>query len=121
MNKAVIIFGHGSKAPEALETLVRIRDIVRPALDTELVEVASMQFSQPDLPACIAGLAAKGVQKIVIVPFFLYYGVHMQEDIPMLLEQERAKYPQIEITIANNLGADERLAEIVIERVREVG
>lgn len=121
MKKAVIIFGHGSKANEALDTLKKIRDVVKPALDTDMVEVASMQFSEPDLPTCISELVQKGVEKIVIMPFFLYYGIHMQEDIPQILAQERAKYPQVEIVIASNLGADQRLADIVVEKIREVG
>lgn len=120
MKKAIVIFGHGSKAPEALETLKRVRDIVKPSLDTDMVEVASMEFSKPDLPTCIAGLVDRGAEKIVVVPFFLYYGIHMQEDIPEILAQERARYPQVEIVIASNLGADERIANIVIDRIREV-
>ena len=121
MKKAIVIFGHGSKAPEALETLKMVRDIIKPALDTDIVEVASMEFSEPDLPTCVAGLVNRGVNKIVVAPFFLYYGIHMQEDIPQILANERSKYPEVEIVITGNLGADQRIADVVIERIREVG
>lgn len=121
MEKAIIIFGHGSKAPEALETLHRIKEIVKPALEANMIEVASMQFSEPDLPTCIEDLVKRGAAKIIIMPFFLYYGIHMQEDIPAILAEERAKYPEVEIVISNNLGADQRLADIVVERIKEVG
>ncbi|MDN5363405.1 MAG: hypothetical protein PWQ91_466 [Eubacteriales bacterium] len=118
MRTGVIIFGHGSKAPAAMEMLTAIRDMVQPAAGVEAVTVAAMQFNRPDLAEAIQDLVAKGMEKIIVVPFFLYFGVHMQEDIPALLAEERRKYPGVEIVLTDNLGPDPRLAEIVLERIR---
>ncbi|MDA8233486.1 MAG: hypothetical protein M0Z31_01505 [Clostridia bacterium] len=54
------------------------------------------------------------------MPFFLYFGIHLQEDIPEILKEEKAKYPGVEIVMASNLGADIRLVDILLDRIKEV-
>jgi len=120
MNCGIIVLGHGSKAPQALETLQDVRDKVAQALSGVQVEVASMEFNKPDIPEAISNLVNMGVEKIVVVPFFLFFGIHLQEDIPGILADEKAKYPGVEIVLAGNLGADSRLVDIVLDRIKEV-
>lgn len=120
MQMAIIVLGHGSKASQALETLKEYGEMVKAKSQCEIVEIASLQFNQPDLPAALDSVIKQGANKIVIVPFFLYNGIHMQEDIPAVIRQEKEKFPDVEIVLANHLGADHRLVEIVLERIKEV-
>jgi len=120
MKRAIIVLGHGSKAPQALETLKKYGDMVKVKTRCEIVEIASLQFNQPDLPEALERVITLGANKIVIVPFFLYNGIHMQEDIPAVIAEEKAKNPGVEIILANHLGADHRLVDIVIDRIEEV-
>ncbi|PKM81104.1 MAG: cobalamin biosynthesis protein CbiX [Firmicutes bacterium HGW-Firmicutes-14] len=116
----IIVLGHGSKAPQALETLRRYGEMVKVKSRCEIVEVASLQFNKPDLPEALDRVIIMGAKKVVIVPFFLYNGVHMQEDIPAVIAMEKVKNPDVEIVLANHLGADHRLVEIVLDRIEEV-
>jgi sirohydrochlorin ferrochelatase len=120
MKQAIIILGHGSKAPEALDTLKKYGEMVKLASGSEILEIASLQFNKPDLPETLSSVIAQGAQKVVIVPLFLYNGIHMQEDIPAVIAEEKAKNPGLEIVLANNLGADNRIVEIVLDRIGEV-
>ena len=120
MKNAVIVLGHGSKAPQALETLNKHRDMIKMKSCCEIVEVASLQFNKPDLPEALSEVIRQGATKIVIVPFFLFFGIHMQQDIPEVIAIEKAKNPGVEIVLANHLGADHRLVDIVIDRIKEV-
>lgn len=86
----------------------------------EIVEAASLQFNQPDLPTAINTLASKGVDRIVVMPLFLYQGVHIQEDIPEILAEEKQKYPGVEFIVTGNIGVDERVGQIIMDRIREV-
>ncbi|MDA8233263.1 MAG: CbiX/SirB N-terminal domain-containing protein, partial [Clostridia bacterium] len=113
MKNGIIILGHGSKAPQALETLQAVGTKVQQTMTGFKVEVASMEFNKPDIPEAVANLVNQGVNKIVVVPFFLYFGIHLQEDIPEILKEEKAKYPGVEIVMASNLGADTRLVDIL--------
>lgn len=120
MESGVIILGHGSKAPEALETLKRIAEMVKSALHGAEVEIASLQFNKPDLPEAIEATVAKGAKRIVIIPLFLYNGIHMQEDIPAVINEMKEKYPGLEIVMAKNLGADNRIVDVLLDRIKEV-
>lgn len=120
MKRAIIVLGHGSKAPQALETLKKYGEMVKAKSRCELVEIASLQFNKPDLPKALHSVIAQGAQKIVIVPFFLYNGIHLQEDIPAVINEEKTKNPGVEIILANHLGTDHRLVDIVIDRIEEV-
>lgn len=121
MKTAIIILSHGSRLPEAQATLQRITSLVSSGVNEQfIVEGAALQFNQPDLPAAIAGAAEQGAQQIVVVPLFLYRGLHMQRDIPEILTEQKYRYPEIKISMAEHIGADPRLLDIIIDRVREV-
>jgi len=120
LKTALIVLGHGSRVPEATETLAAVTEMVRVKTDYDLVAYASLQFSEPGLESVVHGLAKAEMKRIMVVPFLIATGQHMKVDIPDELANLREKYPGIERRLGNPLGADFRLAEILIERAREM-
>lgn len=120
METAVVLLSHGSRLPEAKATLEAYQKMVMSTGLFKIVEAASLQFNQPDLPAAMDVVVARGARRVIVVPLFLYQGMHMQHDIPELLAGEREKYPGVEIILAGNIGADERVGQIILDRIREV-
>lgn len=120
MSTGVILLSHGSRLPEVKETLEAYKKMVIEAGLYGVVEAASLQFNQPDLPSSIKGVVDQGVKRIIVMPFFLYQGVHVKQDIPELISQERKKYPGVEIVMAASIGIDERIGQIILDRIREV-
>jgi len=120
MKTAIVILSHGSRLPEAQATLQKITALVSSGVNEKfIVEGAALQFNQPDLPAAIARAADKGARQIVVVPLFLYLGLHMQRDIPEIIAEQGNLYPGIKISMAEHIGADPRLLDIIMDRVRE--
>ena len=62
---------------------------------------------------------AQGAQRILLVPYFLYMGAHVLEDLPEELELARQRYPKVEMVLGKHLGVHDKLAEIVVERIAE--
>jgi sirohydrochlorin ferrochelatase len=119
MRTGYVILGHGSRVREANESLQEIAKMVKEDLNNQGVISAFMGFSQPSLEGAVAELVDGGCSNIVIMPFFLYKGIHLQEDIPAKLDKLGEKYgDQASFTLTHHLGADKRLAEIVLERIR---
>lgn len=119
MKTGVILLSHGSRLPEAQATLKKITAMVSANVENDfLVEGAALQFNQPDLPAAIARIIERGAQKVVVVPLFLYMGLHMQRDIPEILAEEKNRYPNVNISMSEHIGADPRLLDIIMDRVR---
>ena len=115
----VLIIAHGSRAKETEAALEAVLEMVAAKLPETIIECAFMEFSDRTLERGVSALASKGVTEIKIVPYFLFMGIHMKEDIPKLAAECAANFPGIKITIGQPLGVDERLADIVIDRIKE--
>jgi len=117
LKTSVILLGHGSMASGGN---VALRDIAKLVKDMGGMDVipAFLQFKEPSLPQAIEQAVGAGAEKIVVMPYFLYMGNHVSEDIPGELDGMRAKYPAVEMVMTDHLGAHPKLAEIVLERIK---
>lgn len=120
MQSRVILLGHGSRIPEANEHLRKLASQVGELLGGLPVYACYMMRARPDLAEGVARAVEEGAKRIVVVPMFFCNGLHVQRDIPEQLEKLRATYPEVEFIYAANLGADRRIAEIIVERIQEV-
>lgn len=121
MKTAIVLLSHGSRLPEAQATLQKIKTMVSSNITEDfIVEGAALQFNQPDLPASIAKVVEQGATKIIVVPLFLYLGLHMQRDIPEILAKEKIIYPGVSINMSEHIGTDPLLLDIIMNRVRGV-
>ncbi|SHH99853.1 CbiX protein [Sporobacter termitidis DSM 10068] len=116
----ILLLAHGSREGDTEETMRRITAYVRAELQNEMVEEAYLQFREKNLEKGLARLVERGADDIRVIPYFLFEGVHIKEDIPAEIEAFNALHPQIKITMGSTLGADRRLAAIVADRVRQI-
>ncbi|BAU22485.1 hypothetical protein THC_0079 [Caldimicrobium thiodismutans] len=84
-------------------------------------KIAFLQFGQPDIKSALEDYIREGTYKIIVHPFFLSSGLHVSKDIPEILEEAKKMYPEVEILYTRPLGVHEKLAEIVKERIEELG
>ena len=118
--KAVIILSHGSRNKLAQQDFLDFVKAVKEKEQGLRIEQASMELSPPDIPAVVTKLYNEGIRLIIVVPFFLFRGMHIVKDVPDIIEQQKARYPDLNIVLSEVLLPDERLQDIVIERIREV-
>ncbi len=116
---ALILLGHGSRKAEANEPLFELARMTAEALGGCRYGVAFLQLAEPTLADAVAEAAEAGARSIVVMPFFLFPGAHVTEDIPEELEGLRAKYPHCAIRLAPHLGTHPLLAQVAAERVKE--
>jgi sirohydrochlorin ferrochelatase len=57
---------------------------------------------------------------VLVIPFFLTMGIHLQRDLPHLIAPLRKKYPGLEIEVAQSLEGHPLLESIILERAQEV-
>ena len=113
----VLLLAHGSRAPETALTMEKIAEMTRRRLPGLPIQTAFMQFHDMNIEKGLLALMEQGVMKVKVVPYFLFDGVHIKEDIPGELAAFGQAHPQMEITLGKTLGEDGRLAEIVAERI----
>jgi sirohydrochlorin ferrochelatase len=116
---AVILLGHGSRLAEANEGLLSVAARVAELVDANLVEVAFLQLAQPGLREAADRCVGAGANRVVVVPFFLFPGAHVRDDIPSEVTRLRARHPGVSFSVAAVLGDHPKLAEAAADRARE--
>ncbi len=117
--KAILLLGHGSKAAEANDTLREIAGAVSKKGGFGLVVAAFLQLERPGIKEAMEEIVSKGATDITVMPYFLYPGLHVTRDIPDELDAVRAAHPGLRIRVTRNLGFDERLIDLTVERIEE--
>ena len=117
--KGVLILAHGSRVDSTKQTIETVVSMVREKIPEMPLQIAYMEFCECDIRGGIAKLVEQGVTEIKAVPYFLFEGIHIQEDIPGEIGGILKDYPGVTLTMGRTLGADPRLAEILVDRIRE--
>ena len=121
MNRAILLVDHGSQLPDANALLDRIAAALRARRPDTLVETAHMELAEPSLAAGLARCAARGAREVVVCPYFLGPGRHTTRDIPQLVAQVGSAHPGVRVRVAEPLGFDERLVDVLLTRVDSAG
>ena len=114
-----IVFAHGSRVESANEAVRAVAAEMAHAGHFDHVEAAFLELGVPDLAGAVGRLAERGVNRIVILPYFLTLGLHMERDLPLLAQDAAARHPGIEIAVAKPLDGHPALAAILLDRALE--
>ncbi|MDR2117793.1 MAG: CbiX/SirB N-terminal domain-containing protein [Planctomycetaceae bacterium] len=117
--RGILVVAHGSRIKETEEVLISLLNMVKQKIPEFCIEYAFMEFSDKTLEKGIAALAEKKVSEIKVVPYFLFSGIHLKEDIPNMIKQCMMQYPEIKVIMGQSLGIDYRLADILADRIKE--
>jgi sirohydrochlorin ferrochelatase len=114
----IIICDHGSRRVQSNESLkdVAKRFAHRFSADCQIVEPAHMELAMPDIAAAYAACVERGATHIVVLPLFLAKGKHWTRDIPSLTSQAAADFPTTSYQIAEPLGIDDLLLDLLKKR-----
>ena len=85
----------------------------------EAVQTAFLEGGRPDLREAIDRLAGQGVEYVIVIPYFLTLGMHLQRDLPRLVEEIRAAHLGMEIQVTPPLDGHPALIDALLERARE--
>ncbi|MDB5827221.1 MAG: cobalamin biosynthesis protein CbiX [Variovorax sp.] len=111
----IVLFAHGSRDArwrEPVEAIARRLVELAPAAP---VVCAYLELMAPGLPVAAAGLVAKGVSAVRIVPLFLGIGKHVREDLPGLVDGLRAAHPGVAFSLQTAVGEDARVIELLAQ------
>ncbi|HEY4682165.1 MAG TPA: CbiX/SirB N-terminal domain-containing protein [Candidatus Acidoferrales bacterium] len=115
----ILIFAHGSSVPEANQTIARLAEEVARTSGYNYVRPSFLELGEPDLITAVAGARQAGIERVVVVPYFLTMGIHLRRDLPKLIEEVQRRFPEIEIRLAESLDGHPLMAHLVTERARE--
>lgn len=119
---AWLVVAHGSRAadlPEAHgEVCVRLAERAPRGVS---VRAAFLELTEPSIPSAIDAAVADGAGRVVVVPYFLHIGNHTRRDLPAIVEEARDRHPEVDVVLAEHLGLDDRLVDLLADRAIAAG
>lgn len=63
-----------------------------------------MEIAEPSIKEAVNQCAQNGYQEVIVAPYFLSQGRHIQQDIPALVAEAEAAHPGLNCIIAEPIG-----------------
>jgi len=101
LKPALILFAHGSRDAQWAQPFDALRTALAPRYD---VELAYLELMAPTLDEAVARLAARGAERVRVVPVFLGQGAHLKRDLPALAAAAGARHPGVQIALEPAIG-----------------
>jgi cobalt/nickel transport system ATP-binding protein len=115
---AVVLVSRGSSDPDANADLHKVARLLWDSRGTAMVEPAFVSLAPPSVPEAMDRCRRLGAKRIAVVPYFLFTGV-LVDRIGEQASAWAAGHPDFEVRVGPHLGADPRIARLVVDRHRE--
>jgi sirohydrochlorin ferrochelatase len=115
----VIIVDHGSRREQSNQMLDEIAAEFEKTSEYPIVEPAHMDLAKPSVAMAFDRCVARGATVIVVFPFFLLPGRHLEEDIPALVAAAAARHPDITTHISKPFSPHPLLVKVMADRISE--
>ncbi|MBZ5577189.1 MAG: CbiX/SirB N-terminal domain-containing protein [Acidobacteriia bacterium] len=119
MTTGLIVFAHGSRIESANDGVRSVAGQLAELGSFRHVAPAFLELGQPDLAGAVDRLAQQGVERIVVIPYFLTLGLHLERDLPQIVAAVAAAHSSLEILVTPPLEGHPALVPILLERARE--
>ena len=119
MKHAVLLVGHGSKLAGSNAALEQVIQALRKQEPATFFQSAFLELQSPNILEGIELCFHQSAEEVVVVPYFVQTGRHVVEDIPRIVTEAKAKFPEKSIRLAEYLGFDQKIVSVVADRVRK--
>lgn len=113
----MIVLGHGSRRAEVARAFESMVGRVATMVPDVRVLPAFFSLGEPTLADQVAVLVGHGCSRLVIMQYFLYNGVHIEQDIPVMIEELQVGYPSVEFVVLPTLEGDPAMERLVADRL----
>ncbi len=111
--EALVLFAHGARDPRWAEPFKKLQAIAQQQLPGASVALAFLELMEPRLPDTVDRLAAAGCERVSVVPVFLGQGGHVLRDLPPLIDELRARHPQLQLSVASAVGESSAVLDAI--------
>ena len=120
MKAVYLVIAHGSRDPEANQAFFDFLERFRKVYPHRRVEGAFLELAKPAIPQGIENCIAKGASEVIILPMMFFPGRHVKEDIPRLIEEAKARHPEVDFHYAGPVSEHPLLLSLLEEKAGQV-
>ncbi len=114
--KGYVVFAHGSSVETANDAVRAVTAQLKERGGYEAVETAFLEGGKPGLEGAVDALSARGAREIVVIPYFLTLGMHLQRDLPKLVRETEGLHPGVSITVTPPLDGHPAMIDALLDR-----
>ena len=120
MKRGLLLFAHGARDPRWAGPFEAVARRVRDHDPARVVRLAFLEFMLPSLRDAGTALAQAGCTRVDVVPLFLGAGGHVRKDLPALLEDLSAAWPDVQWRLQGAIGERDSVIEAMARAAAEV-
>jgi len=111
-SKALVLIAHGSRLEAANH---EVRSLARALSEKTSLPVIPcfLECAEPDIPSGLDLALMQSPREILVFPYFLTQGRHVQVDIPAILREKARAYPETPIKLLDYFGTSPQIVEIL--------
>ncbi|HTB10079.1 MAG TPA: CbiX/SirB N-terminal domain-containing protein [Bryobacteraceae bacterium] len=113
-----VVFAHGSSVESANEAVRTVTAQLRERGDFQAVEAAFLEGGSPDLRGAVEVLISRGVESVVVIPYFLTLGLHLQRDLPRLIREIESAHPGLSVDVTPPLDGHPAMIDALLDRAQ---
>jgi len=118
LTTGIVVFAHGSRLEPANESVRAVARQLAAAGGFRAVETAFLELGEPNLQGAVEALVAQGVRDILVVPYFLTLGIHLERDLPRIINKLAGLFGNVKIRAAAPLDGHPALVGVLLDRIR---
>jgi len=116
---ALLLIAHGSKRQAANNDLVTLAEMLRDKNIFDQIEIAYLEVVEPTIPQGACACIEQGATEVLMFPYFLSAGNHVQHDLEQHRLQLANEYRHVRFTLCPPLGLHPLMIDIVCDRIAE--
>ncbi|MGA3188932.1 MAG: CbiX/SirB N-terminal domain-containing protein [Bryobacteraceae bacterium] len=113
-----VVFAHGSSIETANDAVRAVTTQLRERGGYDAVETAFLEGGRPDLRGAVQALSARGVETVVVIPYFLTLGLHLQRDLPRLIKEIENSHPGLRVGVTAPLDGHPAMIDALLDRAQ---
>lgn len=119
MKTALLLIAHGSRQKDANADLVELAIEIQKSEEYNIVEPAFLELAKPTIVDGAGQCIGKGAKRVIMVPCFLFAGVHATNDLKSWQKRLAKNHRDIKWLLAEPIGRHPLLRTILISRAKE--
>ena len=115
--KAILLIDHGSRRDAANEMMNCMANLVQAMAGPDVVvRYSHMELCEPSIERGVQECVEAGATELIVFPYMLSPGKHSTGDIPRMVAEAAAPFPEIAVRVTSAFGVHEKLGEIILGR-----
>lgn len=114
----ILLVGHGSREKSGNDEIEHFTSLWRKAHPQWRTELCFIEFADVEVEQGLAH-AAKGAQRVIVVPLILNAAGHVKAEIPAHIARARQRFPGVRFDYAPHLGVCEPILAVLQRQLRQ--